>query len=1006
QDTRGEKTLRKGKRMPRTPCSRSRHGWRAALVLSALAALLSSPGASDAVFATPPLRGVAEAEPELAPTVAVTVAGSPPPPRRTFVETQLFAEDGGATAEAEGAAIAAQAVRRSSAVGLCGELSATQRPSRENYLGGGARGEVIKHPRGGCGGNDGAAVAADWEGGIRVGDGCMAVGGGGRGAELSLSGGQERSRGLQSEMSSGNEFESVGAPAAAAVAAVAGLNGRADSGEVEHPQKATKDVHVPLSGVKVVLESSVDTGRNGEKKGDREPTRQHQAHQQQPRRRKRRRDAGASETHPLPEIPVSTSGPGGEVLAQYVVQWTNFHPLEDHKGLLSGALGGFDRCCSGGCEASDVHGSSDARVRDSVDASSTSTSTRSGHEEDERSRSSGDGNDEVDNGGDGGSKDDPSSCGCCWELVERTNPATSSGKFPSDFSLVRLRHQATETSDVDDAHLSKIDRTSPLGDNSEQLEHEEEQAQCRVGGGRDGGNRDACPRARVGDPAAGVPGNACEAGMDRGISCVRAAAEEAVGTLRAHRWVKGVFREKALTRGVFAAPDVNPPREQLFSGPLARDGGDTDNESKKTPHFPSDPNAGTEGQGDGSSPSLPSYKGGGPGEPNGGDAITTSGGEIEANGHITTTAGGTTDPKRQLQRWAGAEGDRGARRQLDGGSALAAAAAGGGRLRGSSRGQFVDAGEQGKPLRDHGFTGKGIRVAIFDTGLEAGGHDFDNVVERINWTDEPTLKDTVGHGTHVAGVIGGRDQGCSGFAPDADLYIFRVFSGEQVSYTSWFLDAFNYALFLGVDIINLSIGGPDFKDQPFVDKVRELSANGVVVFSAVGNDGPLYGTQHNPADQMDTIGVGAVSTSGRGVASFQSRGMTTWELPGGYGRVKPDLVAVGQFVLGPKAGGPLGQCIGISGTSVASPVVAGAAALLASTVPPDRRRDIVNPASIKQVLTESARRVKEVGVFEQGAGALDVAEAFVLLSRYTPRASLLPPQLDLTDPYMWPFSRQ
>ncbi|CAN0299373.1 unnamed protein product, partial [Ectocarpus sp. 8 AP-2014] len=83
-----------------------------------------------------------------------------------------------------------------------------------------------------------------------------------RSTELSLSGGQELSRGLQSEMSSGHEFESDGAPAAAAaaVAAVAGLNGRADSGEVEHPQEATKDVYVPLSGVKVVLGSSVDTG--------------------------------------------------------------------------------------------------------------------------------------------------------------------------------------------------------------------------------------------------------------------------------------------------------------------------------------------------------------------------------------------------------------------------------------------------------------------------------------------------------------------------------------------------------------------------------------------------------------------------------------------------------------------------------------------------------------------------------------------------------------------------
>ena len=74
-------------------------------------------------------------------------------------------------------------------------------------------------------------------------------------------------------------------------------------------------------------------------------------------------------------------------------------------------------------------------------------------------------------------------------------------------------------------------------------------------------------------------------------------------------------------------------------------------------------------------------------------------------------------------------------------------------------------------------------------------------------------------------------------------------------------------------MINLSIGGPDFLDQPFVDKVRELSAHGVVIVSAVGNDGPGFGTQHNPADQTDTIGVGAIgSLNGAGVASFQSRG--------------------------------------------------------------------------------------------------------------------------------------
>ena len=63
----------------------------------------------------------------------------------------------------------------------------------------------------------------------------------------------------------------------------------------------------------------------------------------------------------------------------------------------------------------------------------------------------------------------------------------------------------------------------------------------------------------------------------------------------------------------------------------------------------------------------------------------------------------------------------------------------------------------------------------------------------------------------------------------------------QVSYTSWFLDAFNYAILKKINILNLSIGGPDFMDHPFVDKVWELTANKVILVSAIGNDGPLYG---------------------------------------------------------------------------------------------------------------------------------------------------------------------
>lgn len=91
--------------------------------------------------------------------------------------------------------------------------------------------------------------------------------------------------------------------------------------------------------------------------------------------------------------------------------------------------------------------------------------------------------------------------------------------------------------------------------------------------------------------------------------------------------------------------------------------------------------------------------------------------------------------------------------------------------------------------------------------------------------------------------------------------------------TSWFLDAFNYAIIKRLHVINLSNGGPDFMDQPFVDKVNELSANGILLVSAIGNDGPVFGTLNNPADQMDVLGVGGVDANGD-IATFSSRGVT------------------------------------------------------------------------------------------------------------------------------------
>ncbi|KAK9102675.1 hypothetical protein Sjap_019929 [Stephania japonica] len=306
-------------------------------------------------------------------------------------------------------------------------------------------------------------------------------------------------------------------------------------------------------------------------------------------------------------------------------------------------------------------------------------------------------------------------------------------------------------------------------------------------------------------------------------------------------------------------------------------------------------------------------------------------------------------------------------------------------------------------LWSKGYTGAKVKMAIFDTGIRANHPHFRNIKERTNWTNEDTLNDNLGHGTFVAGVIAGEDSECLGFAPDTEIYAYRVFTDAQVSYTSWFLDAFNYAIATNMDVLNLSIGGPDYLDLPFVEKVWELTANNIIMVSAIGNDGPLYGTLNNPADQSDVIGVGGIDYNDH-IASFSSRGMSTWEIPHGYGRVKPDIVAYGREIMGSKIST---GCKSLSGTSVASPVVAGVVCLLVSVIHEGNRKHILNPASMKQALVEGAAKLSGPNMYEQGAGRLDLLESYEILKNYQPRASIFPSILDSTDhPYSWPFSGQ
>jgi membrane-bound transcription factor site-1 protease len=306
-----------------------------------------------------------------------------------------------------------------------------------------------------------------------------------------------------------------------------------------------------------------------------------------------------------------------------------------------------------------------------------------------------------------------------------------------------------------------------------------------------------------------------------------------------------------------------------------------------------------------------------------------------------------------------------------------------------------------------GHTGKGIKVAVFDTGIRADHSHFHNIEERTNWTDEPSLGDGLGHGTFVAGVIASH-QDCLGFAPDASIYTYRVFTDQQVSFTSWFLDAFNYAIFREMDVLNLSIGGPDWLDIPFTEKVEEAVAHKIVVVSAIGNDGPLWGTLNSPADMPFVLGVGGVDNY-FDMASFASRGMSTHELPEGYGRMKPDVVS---FSAGLRGSSTSEGCRRLGGTSVASPVIAGAVTLLASVLPIEKRATLLNPATIKQIIVESAEPIKQNGkhtasIFEQGAGLLNLQRAYELALKAVPRASLHPSIIDMTDcTYMWPYCSQ
>lgn len=93
------------------------------------------------------------------------------------------------------------------------------------------------------------------------------------------------------------------------------------------------------------------------------------------------------------------------------------------------------------------------------------------------------------------------------------------------------------------------------------------------------------------------------------------------------------------------------------------------------------------------------------------------------------------------------------------------------------------------------------------------------VVQVLDFTKSGPV-DQIGHGTFITSVIASEDEDCPGLAPDAEVYVFKLFTGESESYTQWFLEAFDKVLELGIDVVNLSNGGNDFMDEPFIAKIN------------------------------------------------------------------------------------------------------------------------------------------------------------------------------------------
>jgi len=275
-----------------------------------------------------------------------------------------------------------------------------------------------------------------------------------------------------------------------------------------------------------------------------------------------------------------------------------------------------------------------------------------------------------------------------------------------------------------------------------------------------------------------------------------------------------------------------------------------------------------------------------------------------------------------------------------------------------------------------GLSGTGVRVAVLDTGVDPTHPDLvKKLAKAENFTSSPTADDRNGHGTHVASILAGDGTAASGrrsgVAFGAELLSGKVLGDDGTGSLSGIIEGMQWAADQGARIVNMSLGtdAPSDGSDPLSQAIDSLTAShGTLFVVSAGNRGPGPSTIGAPAAATSALTVGAVDDHDR-VAAFSSRGPRPADQA-----IKPELSAPGVDIIAARASGTdLGEPVGarytrLSGTSMAAPHVAGAAALLAQHHPQWTGKEL------KALLVGAASPTKD-GVFDAGAGRLDLPKA-------------------------------